>query len=110
MNHFLTHTLTSTELVVGAVAVEVVTLAVLAAVALLGVLPLLALTRAAHAVAVVAADVCAVAHAAVSVQILRPHLVSAALTLLPDTAIVTADTHTHTHTHTSELLSNLYRV
>src|SRR4029434_6782993 len=43
---------------------------------------------------------CAVAHAAVSVQILRTHLVSAALTLLPDTAIVTADTHTHTHTHT----------
>lgn len=84
--------LTSTELVVGAVTVEVVTLAVLAAVDLGRVLPLLTLARAAHAVAVVAADVGAVVLPAVGVQVLGAHLVFAALAQTPDAALVTPGT------------------
>lgn len=80
--------LTSAELVVGAVAVEVVALAVLPGVDLRGVLPLLAFARAAHAVAVVAADVRAVVFSAVGVQVFRPHLVLAALAKAPDAAVV----------------------
>lgn len=82
---------TSAELVVGAVAIEVVTLAVFSAVDLSGVVSLLAFAGSAHAVAVVAADVGAVVLAAVGVQILRPNLVRAALALTSDATIVTPD-------------------
>lgn len=71
--------LTPAELVVVAVAAEVVALAEAAAVALLGVVPDLALAHAAHALPVVAADVRAVVLAAVAVHVLRGHVVAAAL-------------------------------
>lgn len=83
---------TSTELVVGAVTVEVVTLAVGAAVDLGGVLSLLTLAGAADAVPVVAADVGAVVLSTVGVQVLGSNLVFAALTESSDTALVTSAT------------------
>lgn len=84
-------TLTSAQLVSGAVAVEVVALAELAAVPLLGVVPLLALARAAHAVAVAAADVRAVVLAAGAVHVLGGHVVAAAFALPPDAPLVTPE-------------------
>lgn len=85
----LTAAVSSTELVVGAVTVEVVTLAVGAAVDLGGVLSLLTLAGAADAVPVVAADVGAVVLSTVGVQVLGSNLVFAALTESSDTALVT---------------------
>ena len=87
--HTHTQSRTSTQLVVGAVTVEVVTLAELSAVAFLRVLPLLALTGSTHAVSVVAADVRAVVLAAVLVHVLAGHLVGATLTLSADPPLVT---------------------
>lgn len=86
--------LTSTQHVVGAVAVEVVALAVLATVDFCGILPFLALAGAADAVAVVAADVGAVVFPAVGVQVLGVDVVLAALAHAPDTSFVTPDTKT----------------
>lgn len=83
--------LTSTQHVVGAVAVEVVALAVLPAVAFCGILPLFALAGAADAVSVVAADVRTVVFSAVCVQVLCVHVILAALTHAPDTSCVTPD-------------------
>lgn len=83
--------LTSTQHVVGAVAVEVVTLAVLPAVAFRRIQPLLALAGATDAVSVVAADVGTVVFPAVCVQILCVHVVLAALTHAADTSLVTPD-------------------
>lgn len=81
--------LTSTELVVGAVAVEVVALAELAAIDLGGVLALLADAGAADALTVVAADVVrAVGFPAVCVHVVRSDVVSAALAGLPDASVV----------------------
>lgn len=80
---------TSTELVGGAVAVEVVTLAVLAAVVLLRVVPLLTLALAAHTFAVVAAEVGAVVLAAGLFKVLTGHLVFPALTLSANTILIT---------------------
>lgn len=82
---------TSAELVVGAVAVEVVALAVLATVDFCGIVPLLAFTGAADTVAVVAADICTVVFSAVGIQVLCAHFVFAALTKTPDTSVVTPD-------------------
>lgn len=83
--------LTSAELVVGSVTVEVVTLAELAAVDLFGVVPLLAFAGAAHTVPVVAADIRPVVFTTVGVQVLRPHIVLAALAQMPDATLVTPD-------------------
>lgn len=83
--------LTSAELVVGAVTVEVVALAVLAAVDLRGILSLLALAGAADAVAVVAADIRTVVFSAVGIQVLCPHFVFAALAKTSDAAVITPD-------------------
>ena len=81
--------LTSTQFVVGPVAVEVVALAVLPVVDLGGVLPLLALAGSAHALPVVGADVRPVVLAAVGVQVLGAHLVLTALAHRADTPRVT---------------------
>lgn len=89
VNHLF---LTSAELVVGAVAVEVVAFAELAAVRLCRIIPLPALTGTADAVAVVAADVRAVVFPAVGVQILGPDVVLAALARLPDASFVAPET------------------
>ena len=83
--------LTSAELVVGAVTVEVVALAVLAAVNLGGVIPLLAFAGPANTVTVVATDICAVVFPAVGVQVLGADFVFAALAEPADTAVVTPD-------------------
>lgn len=84
--------LTSTELVVRPVTVEVVALAVHAAVALSWIVPLLALTGAADTVTVVAADICTVVFSAVGIQVFRPHLVFAALTDASDSSVITPGT------------------
>lgn len=89
---FLLPRLTSTQHVVGAVAVEVVTLAVLATVDFCGILPFFALAGAADAVAVVAADIGTVAGSAVGVQVLCEEVFRAALAHTPDTPLVTPDT------------------
>lgn len=81
--------MTSTEFVVGAVTVEVVTLAELSAVAFLRVLPLLALAGSTDAVSVVAADVRPVVLATVLVHVLAGDVVAAALTLPANTTLVT---------------------
>lgn len=79
---------TSTELVVGAVAVEVVTLTVLATVVLLWVVPLLTFALAAHTLAIVAAEIGAVVLAAGLLQVLAGHLVFPALTLSANTILI----------------------
>lgn len=79
---------TSTEFIIGAVAVEVVALAEFAAVAFFGIVPFLALAGAAHALAVIAADVRAVVLAAVLVQVLGRHLVFSTFTLPANTALI----------------------
>lgn len=58
---------TSTELVVGAVAVEVVTLTELAAVSLFWIISFFALARPTNTVSIITADVCPVINAAVCV-------------------------------------------
>lgn len=83
--------LTSAQQVPRAVAVEVVALAVQAAVPLVGILPLLALAGAAHALAVVAANVGAVVLAACAVHVLSRHVVAAAFALFAHAAFVTPD-------------------
>lgn len=83
--------LTSTEFVVGAVTVEVVTLAELPTVAFLWVLSLLTLTGSTHTVSVVAADVCTVVFTAALIQVFAGHLVGAALTLSTNTALIAPD-------------------
>lgn len=92
VDSFLLPGLTSTQHVVGAVAVEVVTLAVLAAVDFCGILPFFALAGAADTVAVVAADIGTVVFSAVGVQVLCVDVILAALAHTPDTAFVTPDT------------------
>lgn len=90
--HFFSTILTSTELVVGAVTVEVVTLAVLATVDLGRILPLLAFTSATDTVTIVAADVCAVVLPAVCIQILCAHFIFAALAKTPNSPVITPAT------------------
>lgn len=85
---------TSTEFIVGTVTVEVVALAVFAAVAFFGIVPLFALAGAAHALAVVAADVCAVVLAAILVQVLGGHLVLATFTLSANTSLIASEMNT----------------
>lgn len=84
--------LTSTQLVSGAVTVEIVALAELTAVPLLGVVSLLALARAAHTVSIVAADVSAVVFAAGPVHVLVGHIVAAAFTLPAYTSVIAPET------------------
>ena len=90
--------LTSTELVVGAVTVEVVTLAVLATVDLGRVVSFLALTGATDTVSIVTADICAVVFAAVGIQILRSHLIFTALAQPTNTPLI-APERTMTNRH-----------
>lgn len=84
----LTASVSSAELVVRAITVEVVTLAVLAAVDLCGVVSLFAFTCATDTVSVVAADICTVISSAVGIQILSADLIFAALTQAPNTPLV----------------------
>lgn len=84
--------LTSAELVVGAVAVEVVTLAVLATVDLCRIVTFLAFTGSADTVTVVAADICTIVFSAVCVQVVSPDFIFAALTKAADTALITPET------------------
>lgn len=79
---------TSTELVVGAVTVEVVTLTVLAAVVLIRVVPLLTFTLATHTLAVVAAQIGAVVLTAGLFQVLTGHLVFPALALSANAILI----------------------
>lgn len=90
-NYSICTFLTSAELVVGPVTVEVVALAVLATVHFCEIVPLLAFTGAADAVAIVAADVRTVVFSAVGIQVLCAHFVFAALTKTPDTSFITPD-------------------
>lgn len=92
LNYFNSKILTSAELVVGAVTVEVVALAELAAVDLCRILSLLAFAGAADTVAIVAADIRTVVFSAVGIQVLCPHFVFAALAKTPDTSLITPDT------------------
>lgn len=85
----LTASMSSAELVVGAVAVEVVALAVLATVNFCRILPLLAFAGATDAVAVVATDIRSVVFPAVGIEVLCPDFIFAALTFTPDTSLVT---------------------
>lgn len=105
---------TSAEFIVGTVAVEVVALAVFAAVAFLGIVPLLALTGAAHALAVVAADVCTVVLAAVLVQVLGGHLVLTTFTLSANTSLIAPERNTVSllcvFTHSENLHYNMKTV
>lgn len=80
--------LTSAQLVVGSVAVEIVALAELAIVDLCGILSLLAFAGATDAVAVVAADICTVVFSALGVQVLGLPLVPAALAETADASLV----------------------
>lgn len=80
--------LTSAQLVVGSVAVEIVALAELAVVDLGRILSLLAFAGAADTVAVVAADVCAIVFSALGVQVLGLPLVPAALAQTADASLV----------------------
>lgn len=84
--------LTSTELVVGSVTVEIVALAVQAAVDLCGILSLLAFTAATDTVTVVAADISTIVFPAVGIQILCLTFVSAALTETPNASLIAPDT------------------
>lgn len=90
-NYFICTFLTSAELVVGPVTVEVVALTVHATVDLCRIVPLLAFTGAADTVTVVAADICTVVFSAVGIQVLCAHFVFAALTKTPDTSVITPD-------------------
>lgn len=83
--------LTSAELVVRPVTVEVVALAVQATVDLCRIVPLLAFTGATDTVTVVAADIRTVVFSAVGIQVLCPHFVFAALANTPDTSVITPD-------------------
>lgn len=87
--HLLGPPLTTTQLVAGAIAAEVVTLAELAAVSLLGVLPVLALAPAAHAVSIVAADVGGVVFATGPVHVFCGHVVAAAFALSAHASLIT---------------------
>lgn len=84
--------LTSAQLVVGSVAVEIVALAELAVVDLGRILSLLAFAGAADTVAVVAADICAVVFSALGVQVLGLPLVPATLAETADTPLVAPET------------------
>lgn len=83
--------LTSAELIVGAVTVEVVTLAVFATVDLCRILPLLAFAGAADTVAIVATDICAIVFSAVGIQVLCPDFVFTTLADTPNTPFITPD-------------------
>lgn len=83
--------LTTTQLVAGAIAAEVVTLAELAAVSLLGVLPVLALAPAAHTVSIVAADVGGVVFATGPVHVFCGHVVAAAFALSAHASLITPE-------------------
>lgn len=84
--------LTSTELVVGSVAVEIVALAERAAVDLCRILSLLAFTAATDTVTIVAADIRTIVFPAVGIQILCLPFVSAALTDTPNASLIAPDT------------------
>lgn len=84
--------LTSTELVVGSVAVEVVALAVLAVVDLCRILSLLAFAGAADTVAVVAADIRTIVFSAFGVQVFGLPLVSAALADAANASLIAPET------------------
>lgn len=80
--------LTSTQLVVGAVTVEVVALAEFATVDLRRVFPLLAFTCTTDTVTVIAADIRTVVFSAVSIQVFCPHFVFAALTKTSNSSFI----------------------
>ncbi len=94
---------TSTEFIIGAVTVEVVTLAEFAAVAFFRIVSLLALAGATHALSVIAADVRAVVLAAVLVQVFGGHLVFSTFTLPAHTSLIAPERTQLTFTHTKSL-------
>lgn len=84
--------LTSAELVVGSVAVEIVALAVLAVVDLCRIVSFLAFAGAADTVAVVAADIRTIVFSAFGVQVLGLPLVSAALADTANASLIAPET------------------
>lgn len=84
--------LTTAELIVGSVAVEIVALAELAVVDLCRILSLLAFAGAADTVTVVAANVRAIVFSAFGVQVLGLPLVSAALAGAANASLVAPET------------------